>query len=139
MSSLTINFPSRANILNITNSNPAIVTTDSPHGYYDFILLTVVIPYPNVMQEINGNTYIGLILNNTTIVLANYIIGNFTVKFLDTTKLTAFSTGPTILITPPPPAVPYYAPAQKAQLVPAGEMAITLKNASDVVGPNNPQ
>lgn len=154
MTSLTVNFPASADIINITNSTTAVVETREPHGYFDYILVTVVIPYPNVMQEINGKTYIGIVVDDTNIALLEYYyspgtLSNF--KGVNTTNLTPFSTGPLqrcvepqfqplppLPPIPPAPPVVFFVNAQQAQLVPAGELPITLRNASNVIGPNNP-
>lgn len=153
--SIEIYVPSAATITNITNSKPCVITTALPHGYSAGIYCTIVIPYPKVMEEINGKTYFMVPLSPTQLVpLASIIPSpNPTVVFLDTTNIGAFSLGPLVTCTPhqptpavrvppgpiPPvvPVVPFQVPAQKSQVVPSGEIATTLKNASDVIGPRN--
>jgi hypothetical protein len=125
-SSLTVVYPSAVNISNITNANPAVVTTVEPHGYMAGLYVTIVIPYPNVMQQINYQTYPITILSPTTFSIA-----------VDTTKLSVWAPSPNITVTPPD-GEPYQVPAQVAQCIPAGELG-TLANASNIIGPNNPQ
>lgn len=140
--SIEIYVPPAATITAITNSTFCVITTALPHGYSAGIYCTIVIPYPNVMEEINGQTYFMVPLNATQLVPLSYILpgprATFTV--LDTTKMTPFSLGPMVTCIPhaPLPPIPFQVPAQKSQVVPSGEIATTLKNASDVIGPRNP-
>ncbi len=152
-----INFvPPAVNITAITNAKICVITTATPHGYNSGIYCTIVIPYPGVMEEINGKTYLMLPVTPTQLIpLASfspnpYVSGSF----LDTTNIGPFTTGPTIRTVthaptpsvrvppgpPPPPFVPVVAfvPAQQAQVVPSGEFGTVLLNASNVIGPNNP-
>lgn len=135
--------PPAVNISNISNSSPAVVTTTTPHGYQSGINIRIVIPYPHVMPELNEQDFIGFVLSPTQIILAyddfygTYANGTNNVSVVDTTNSTPWSAGPNILVTPPPPSAPFFVPAQIAQVVPIGEQSITLKNASDVIGPRN--
>jgi len=135
--------PPAVEITNITNSNPAIITTAVPHGYSPGLYVTVVIPYPNVMEQINGNTYFCVPLNATQLVLIVELLPGTspTIIPLDTTHFSPWSTGPTVRVIeldPPNPPIITNVPAQVAQLVPSGEIATTLANVSNVIGPNNP-
>ena len=119
MSSLTVEFPSAVDITNITNANPAVVTTVSPHGYQPGIFITIFIPYRNSMPQIMKKSYLATILSPTT----------FSVP-VDSTNFTPFTLGPFNLALGV-----YY---QTAQAVPTAEFATTLANAQNVIGPNNP-
>ncbi len=138
--SIEIYVPPAATIVTITNSNPCIIQTALPHGYSVGIYCTIVIPYQKVMQEINGKTYFMIPLGPTLLVPLVSISPSPQTSFvaLDTTRMSAFSLGPLVTCTPPPPGVPFQVPAQKSQVVPSGEIATTLANASNVIGPNNP-
>jgi len=151
MTSLTVNFPARADIANITNAPVALVFTVNPHGYQNYIQVTIVIPYPNVMEQINGKTYTALVFNPNVLILFEYFNSPTNFKFLDTSKIGPFAIAPLVQCTipqpqplppappiPPTPPVTFFVPGQKAQLVPAGETTQTLLNASNVIGPNNP-
>lgn len=126
--------PPAREISNITNGFPAIVTTVLPHTYSPGIFVTIVIPYPGVMEPINGKTYLAGIVSPTQLALFDWE----NLIYVDTRNMTPFSTGPVVATYPThaPPAV--YVPAQKSQVVPAGEIATTLANASNVIGPRNP-
>lgn len=150
MSSLVRYVPPAREISNITNSSPAVVTTTIPHGYFDDIFITIAIPYPNMMEQIAGQTYLAKVLSDTTFSL--YDIETLTP--VNTTNLTTFNTGPTIRTEthaptppvrvppgpPPPPFTPVvtFVPAQIPQAVPSGEFSTTLLNVSNVIGPRNP-
>ncbi len=140
-------------ITNITNAYPAVITTSAPHGYADGIFATIVIPYPKVMTQINGKTYLFFVLSPTQLipVIAFAFNGSsVSATFLDTRNIGPFSLGPLATCTipqpqplpplppiPPMPPVTFTVPAQQAQLVPNGEFAV-LTNVSDIIGPNNP-
>lgn len=94
------------------------------------------------MPEINGKTYIMAIASPTQLIpLTSFITGTFlgNVSFLDTSQMSPFSLGPLVTCIPhaPLPPVPFQVRAQKSQVVPSGEIATTLRNASDVIGPRN--
>ena len=126
MSSLTYNVPHRRDITNITNSFPAVVTTSDDHGYFAGSFITIFIPYPNVMQQLNGKTYLIQVLSDTT----------FSIP-VDTTNYSAFAASADVIVTPPV-GPPFSVPAQQAQSIPSAEFGTTLRNASNVIGPNNP-
>ncbi len=150
--------PPAAEITNISTSRNCVITTALPHGYSAGIYCTIVIPYPNVMPQINGKTYLMVPISATQLVPLTLAIPSESPTFVgvDTTNMGPFSLGPTVTcyqvqpqtpITyppqiPPPPVIPPIAipgvRTQKAQVVPSGEIATTLRNASDVIGPRNP-
>jgi hypothetical protein len=117
-------------VSNITNSFPAVVTTTEDHGFHAGSFITIVIPYPNMMQELNNKTFLVEILSPTT----------FSIPY-NTIPLTAFAAAPSILVTPQGPPFPapppFYTPSQVVQAIPAGEFN-TLDNAVNNVGPRNP-
>lgn len=93
--------PSRCSITNISNANPAVVTTSTDHGFLAGSYITFFIPY-NTMQALNYNTYLATPLSPTTFSIPVNTI------FMD----------------------PFVASAtQSAQVIPAGEIASTLANS----------
>lgn len=88
-------------IINITNANPAVVTTLGNNGFLDGSYVTLFIPY-NSMPLLNQQTFLATIINPT----------RFSIP-IDTTNMDAF----------------VLHPLQDAQVIPAGEIAATLKNA----------
>jgi hypothetical protein len=73
-------------IANITNANPAVVTTSDPHGYLSLLLIRFFLPAPTYfgMQALNSHVYQITVLSPTT----------FSVP-VDTSKLDAFTTSGT--------------------------------------------
>jgi len=135
--------PPAVNITAITNAKICVITTATPHGYNSGIYCTIVIPYPGVMEEINGKTYLMLPVTPTQLVpLASFSPNTYVSgSFLDTSLIGAFTTGPTarvVQLNPPNPPIITFIPAQQAQVVPSGEFGTVLLNASNVIGPNNP-
>ncbi len=128
---LTHFVPKAVGILNIFSSFPAQVTTVSPHGYQPGIDVTLFIPYNNgSWNSVNGQTFSAIILDATTLDLPG----------LDSSEFTPWQDAPDIVIQPPGRPLPptQITPAQIAQVVPAGEFALTLANAANWIGPNNP-
>jgi hypothetical protein len=94
----------------ITNSNPGVVTTASPHGYSSGLIVRFEFFANFGMIELIGNTYFILVLSPTTFTISQ-----------DTTLFTPFSNSPTL---------------QSPQVVPVGEVANTLKNAEKNISNN---
>ncbi len=118
MSSLIRFVPHAREITNISNASPGVVTTSVPHGYYDDIFVTIVIPYPKMMPQLNNETFRCKILSPTTF----SIYDSSTFLPVNTVNLGLFATSAT----------------QVCQAVPSGEFATTLLNVSNVIGPRNP-
>ena len=57
--------PVSKTITNISNANPAVVTTSTDHGFLAGSYVTFFIPY-NTMQALNYNTYLATPINATT-------------------------------------------------------------------------
>ncbi len=93
----------------ITNSNPAIVTTTFAHQYLDGLSVRLDLPPAVGMQQANGKEGIVTVLTDVT----------FSVT-IDTTTFDIFSI--------PVDAPPYVDIC--AQVVPIGEVAETLRNAT---------
>ncbi len=135
--------PPAVNIANISNSSNCIITTSTPHGYSSGIVCRIVIPYPNVMEEINGKTFVMAIVTGFPNVLIPIVMftnsGEPTIG-VNTTNIGPFVTAPLVRIVPPPPAVPFFVPGQQAQIIPTGDFSASSidKNFSDIIGPNNP-
>lgn len=89
-------------ISSITNANPGVVTTASPHGYYSGLIVQFFFGPLFGMQQIIGNIYTIIVLSPTT-----FSINQNTIAF------DAFTIGTTL---------------QVPQVVPVGEIASTLKN-----------
>lgn len=89
---------------NITQSNPAIVTTVADHGYLDGIFVRIVLPGDFGMNTLNNQVFQATILSSDTFEIDT-----------DTTFLDAFTTA--------------LAPKQSPQVIPVGEVAFTLQNA----------
>ena len=129
--------PHAVAIANIANSNPCVVQTATPHGYKNLIIVSIVIPYPNVMPQFSGKTYVAFVFNPTILVLFT----NGTFLPVDSTKYGAFAAAPNVRVVeldPPYPPIITFIPGQQAQVVPTGEFSTTLLNVSDIIGPNNP-
>ena len=90
-------------VSSITNSNPGVVTTASPHGYFSGLIVRFEFFGNFGMIELLGNTYIILVLSDTT----------FTIS-VNTTLFTPFSISTSL---------------QSPQVVAVGEVAGTLKNS----------
>lgn len=115
MSALTYNFPQRAIIApgGITPGYVTTITTLTPHGYKSGLIVKIVIPYPYETSIFHNKSYPITILSPT----------QFTIP-QDTTSQ-SFGLFP-------------ISPDQEPQVIPVAEQAITLANAQDVIGPNNP-
>ncbi len=133
--------PPAVNIANISNTWPCVITTTVPHNYVAGIVCRIVIPYPKVMEEINGKTFtMTTVVGAPTLLLPILSVsGNTPTTFLNTRNIGAFVAAPLVRIVPPPPAVPFFAPGQQAQIIPTGDFtAGTIENPADIIGPNNP-
>lgn len=98
------NFTPAAQIItSITQADPGVVTTQNPHHYSDGLYVRLVIPKEDGMEEANNQTYLITVLSPTTFSL-NTNTSNFT------------SFAPISL-------------QQSAQVIPGGEVALTLLNA----------
>lgn len=95
--------PDRQDISGITNANPGVVTTTEPHGYHNGAYVRLVLPGNFGMQQVNEQVYLITILSPTT-----FSIG------VDTSNFDIFSLGSN---------------DQVPQVVPVGEVALTLINA----------
>lgn len=95
--------PGSTTILSITNANPGVVTTASNHGFKEGIYVRLNIPMADGMQQVNGNVYLATILSANSFAID-----------ADTTNYDSFA----ILTT-----------KQAPQVIPVGEVALTLKNA----------
>lgn len=89
-------------ISSITNANPGVVTTVSPHGYYSGLYVQFFFGPAFGMQQLIGNVYLISVIDSTSF----YINQN-------TTGFDTFTIGTT---------------KQQPQVVPVGEVASTLKN-----------
>ncbi len=118
-SSLASFFPKQRIVTNITQANPAVVTTSVPHLYQPGLSVRIVIPYPKSMPQINGFLGFITILSPTTFSMP-----------IDSTNFTAFA----LDVNQPPTMTP----KQNAQSVPVSELNKTLVNAVDNKGPRNP-
>ena len=94
--------PNYSIISSITNANPGVVTTASPHGYYSGLIIQFFYGPLFGMQQLIGNTYIIVVLSPTA-----FSINQNTISF------DPFIMGTTL---------------QVPQVVPVGEVASTLKN-----------
>ena len=156
MNSLVSYVPPAVNISNISNSFPAVVTTATPHGYplASLLNIRIVIPYPNVMPQLNEQDVIALVASPTTLFLAysfnGFLNGILQLDLVDSTNFDPWSAGPLVTCTvpqpqplppappiPPAPPVTFTVSGQVAQIVPIGEPSFTLINVSDVIGPRN--
>ena len=81
--------PARKNIANVTNANPALVTTTTDHGYTTGMIVRLVIPPAKGMQEANQLTGTITVTGNTT----------FTID-IDTTNMEPFIAVPPAGISP---------------------------------------
>lgn len=89
-------------IQSITNANPAIVTTTTPHGYKNGLYVRLVLPEGFGMRQVNNQVYLIHILSNT----------QFSID-TNSTNFDAFNLLPA---------------TQKPQVIPVGEVALTLDN-----------
>ncbi len=97
-------------ITNITNANPAVVTTSFAHQYMTGLIVRMVVPNPYGMVNVNGLTGTITVLTPTT----------FSID-IDTTAFNPFIyPGPT-----PPPGT-----RTPAQVVPVGEINSILSQAT---------
>ncbi len=101
--------PAMRLIAAITNSNPAIVTTTFAHQYLDGLSVRLDLPPAVGMQQANGLIGIVTVLTDTT----------FSVT-IDTTTFEPFAI---------PMSLPPFIDTC-AQVVPVGEVAETLRNAT---------
>ena len=132
--------PPAVDIANISNSNPCVINTTTPHGYSQGIIGRIVIPYPGVMESINGKMFVFAVstLFPTVLIPIVYLNGAVPSILLNSINLGAFTTAPLVRIVPPVGA-PYFTPGQQAQIIPTGDYSIiTLQNFADIIGPNNP-
>jgi len=97
-------------ISNITNSNPAQVTTASNHGYFNGLVVRLVLPLTSGMNQINNLVSEIFVVDST----------NFTVS-VDSTNFDAFI----------PPLLPIASNPSLAQVLPIGENALTLTSATE--------
>lgn len=110
--------PAAQNILNITQSNPAIVLTEFNHGYADGLYVRIVIPYRGSMEQVNGNIYLITVLGLST----------FSIP-VNSTQFDLFTLAPFWLLLP----------TQEAQAIPVAEINSSLSQAVDNIGPRNPR
>lgn len=62
---VTNNFvPCRQIISNITQSDPAVVTTTQPHGYLEGLFIRIDIPYPGSMYQLNNKQFLIKVLSS---------------------------------------------------------------------------
>lgn len=86
----------------ISQSNPGVVTTTVPNGYYAGTIVRLNIPIPCGMQQLAGKQVYATIIDQS-----NFSIG------INTTNFDPFS----------------QVGAQPATVIPMGETALTLQNA----------
>jgi len=70
--------PHRANILNVTNALPAVVTTDGAHGFssFQFVRLTDLngmMPTPRGEDQLNNGRFRIVVIDDTSFYLQNPI------------------------------------------------------------------
>ena len=94
--------PNFSIVSSITNANPGVVTTASPHGYFTGLIVRFEFFVDFGMQQLLGNTYTIIVLSPTT----------FSIN-ANTTTYDPFFISSTI---------------QSPQVVAVGEVANTLKN-----------
>lgn len=107
-------YPAMRLIAAITNGNPAVITTTFAHGYGTGIIVRIVVPKADGMEQINGMTGTITVTGDTT----------FTID-IDTTYFEAF-------------AIPGVYPPHTdicALVIPIGEVNETLLYASRNVAP----
>lgn len=95
--------PNRQTVQNITNGNPAVVTTTQANGYHNGLFVRIVLPRDWGMQQVNGGVYQVTILSPTT----------FSIN-VNTTNFDSFTSG---------------SARQVPQVIPVGEVSSTLVNA----------
>lgn len=105
--------PAMRIIDDITNANPALVTTTFNHNYMTGLIVRLIIPPGFGMQEVNEKQGTITVISDTT----------FTID-IDTTLFSAFSTAPS-----------YPDDRQFAQVVPIGEVNSMLTQAVQNVLP----
>ena len=110
--------PASKIINNITQANPAVITTTTNHGYLTGLFVRIVFPYTGSMEQLNGNIYEITVLNNT----------DFSIP-VNSTKFDPFNTAPLWLFTP----------IQEAQTIPVAEINSSISQATNNIGPNNPR
>lgn len=116
---MTSSFLPAAKIINnITQANPAVVTTTTDHGYLSGLFVRIIIPYTGSMEQVNDKIYEITVLNNT----------DFSIP-VDSRNFDAFNTAPLWLLTP----------IQEAQVIPVAEINSSLSQAEENIGPNNPR
>jgi len=98
-------FPARKDIAGITRSNPAIVTTTTPHGYLSGIIVRLFLPGDFGMNSLNEGIF------TTEIIDALNFAINTDTRNLDPFTLAATTT-------------------QKPQVLPIAEDTDTLANAT---------
>ena len=89
-------------IQSITNSNPGIVTTTTPHGYRNGLYVRLFLPEGFGMKQVNNQVYLITVLTNSSFAIDT-----------DTSSFDAFTLLPS---------------TQKPQVIPVGEVALTLNN-----------
>jgi hypothetical protein len=89
----------------ITQANPGVVTTTTAHGYLSGLYIRFFFPANFGMMQLNGNVYLITVLSPTTFSIDT-----------DTTNFDAFTTAVT---------------TQSPQVIPVGEVALTLANAEE--------
>lgn len=114
---MTISFtPTSNTISSITQSNPAVITTDEDHGYHNGLIIKVFFPFPYYtsfgMPQING------LKGQVTVISSN----SFSIP-INSTAFTPFSIT-TSLETP--------------QVLVVGQTADSFINDSTQVNPENP-
>jgi len=132
--------PPAVNISNITNSSICVITTATPHGYSSGIMCKIVIPYPGVMESLNGKTFFMAVANGfpNQLVPITVLSGSKNIQGINTTNIGAFAPAPLVKIVPPI-GPPFFTPGQQAQIIPTGDYSIiNLTNFADIIGPNNP-
>lgn len=103
MSVIDFFVPCRQDISSISQSNPGVVVTTQPHGYLEGIIVRLVIPLACGMQQLAGAQ-----VNATIISPTSFSIG------IDTSGFDPFTV----------------AGLQPPVVIPMGEQAFTLKNAT---------
>jgi hypothetical protein len=91
-------------IANITNANPGVVTTSIPHGYKNGLYVRLIIPDGFGMIQVNNQMYLITIIDATT-----FSIDANTTNF--------------------DPFIDVMNRVQNPQVIPTGEIALTLINA----------
>jgi hypothetical protein len=95
--------PASQIITSITQANPGVVTTARAHGYSDGLYVRLTFPDVDGMEQANNQVFVITVLSPTTFSLN-----------VDTSNYTAFAP---------------ISPLQSPQVIPGGEVALTLQNA----------